>query len=75
MGDTYNESSTFSGGRAADGSNGKSDDDGGGDVEQEDAAAMPWMLPAVEDANPLGEGDFEDADPLAGGSRDCILPD
>ena len=46
----------------------------GSDEVEEDsgsAAAMPWMLPAVEDVNPLGEVDFEDA----GGDGDCILPD
>ena len=59
----------------ADGSNAHGDDacdDGDDDDEKEvDAAAMPWMLPAVEDVNPLGEVDFEDADV----SADSILPD
>ena len=61
--------------RVADSNNAENDDDDGA-VEQVDSGAMPWMLPAVEDVNPLGEVDFEDADVDAQNDNgDCILPD
>ena len=59
--------------RVTSSSNAESDSGG---VEQLDAAALPWMLPAVEDVNPLGEVDFEDADAdVENDNGDCILPD